>query len=166
MPTRGRPRKYHVELSEDQRGELLLMISAGEHKAKDIRRAHILLLSDENELTNKEIADRMRISTETVRKTQKRFVELDMQRAIRDLPRSGRPKHLTGKDKALITTIACSEPPAGRKRWTLRMIADRFVVLSDHNSISHEQVRQILKKTHYSLGDRGRGSLPISHQSS
>lgn len=163
---RGRPRKYPVQLTEDQRGELLLMISAGEHKAKDIRRAHILLLSDENELSNSAIAERMRVSVEVVRRVQKRFVELNMETAVRDLPRSGRPRHLTGKDKALITSIACSNPPEGRKRWTLRMIADRFVVLSDHDSISYETVRQILKKTPSNPGDRNPGSSLISHQSS
>lgn len=157
----GRPRKYEVVLTDEQRQELLVMLKQGAHQAREIRRAQTLLYSTDPSLSNTEIARLLHVSDRSVRQTQQRFVEQGLYDALYERPRSGRPREITKRDEAELTAIACSEPPPGRSRWTLRMIRDRYVALDEERraedgapvegellrSISHEKVRQVLKKT-------------------
>lgn len=137
---------YVVDLSEEERTFLTDFISRGERSARKLKRAHILLLADEGK-TDGQIAAALHTSTPTVQRTRQRFVEGGLDRALNEDPRPGGRKKLDAKGEALLETLARSEPPAGRKRWTLQLLADKLVELKVIDSISYETVRQELKKT-------------------
>ncbi len=82
----------------------------------------------------------------TVALTRQHFTEGDIEGAVNEKPRSGRPREFTGREEAKLTLIACSEPPEGRNRWSVRLLADKLVELEVVDSISRESVRKYLKK--------------------
>jgi hypothetical protein len=82
------------------------------------------------------------VSLSTVGRTKRRFVEGNLERALSEEPRPGAERKLTGKEEALLVATACAKPPAGRKRWTLTLLADTMVKLTDHDSLSGETVRR------------------------
>ena len=140
------PRKiYVVDLTEEERTYLLDLIKSGEHSARKLNRARILLLASEGK-ADREIAEALHTSTPTVQRTRQRFVEGNLDRALNEDPRLGAQKKLDERGKVVLETLARSKPPAGRKKWTLQLLADRLVELKTVNSISHETVRQELKK--------------------
>jgi len=142
---------YVVDLTEEERTFLLDFISRGTQSARKLRRARTLLLADEGK-TDREIAEALHTSTPTVQRTRRRFVEGGLARALNEDPRPGAGKKLDAKGEAVLETLARSEPPAGRKRWTLQLLADRLVELKVVDSISDETVRRELKKSGLSLG--------------
>ncbi len=142
---------YVVDLTEKERAFLLDFINRGTQSARKLKRAHILLLADEGK-TDGEIAEGLHTSTSTVQRTRRRFVEGGLERALNEAPRPGARKKLDEKGEALLETLAKSEPPEGRKRWTLQLLADRLVELEVVDSISYETVRQVLKKNDSSRG--------------
>ena len=83
-----------------------------------------------------EIVLTVRVSLSTVGRTKHRFVEDNLERALSEEPRPGAERKLTGKEEALLVATACAKPPAGRKRWTLTLLADAMVKLTDHDSLS------------------------------
>ncbi len=89
---------------------------------------------------------RFRVGTSTVYRTKRRFVEDGLQRALNDAPRPGAGRKLTGKEEALLVALACSDPPAGRARWTMELIAGAFVEMTEHDELSGETVRRRLKE--------------------
>ncbi len=144
----GRASKYVVELSAEQQLELKALLKRGESKARTIRRANTLLMSDRNTFTDAQISETLHVGVSTVQRTRRRFVEGGLKDALGEKPRGGRPNKWTERDDLELTAIACTEPPDGQARWTVRMLRDRFVELSEqHDSMSHERVRQSLKKT-------------------
>lgn len=153
----GAKPKYEVNLGKQEYQDLLDILGKGVHNAREVKRAQILLWAHEGK-PNKEIAQLARCSTPTVTGTRKRFNDGGLEQALFDKPRSGRPRKMSAKDDAKLTAIACSEPPEGRDRWTLMMLRDELVQLSDLESISHEAVRQALKKTNSSPGFTNSGS--------
>lgn len=142
---------YVVDLTEEERTFLLDFINRGTQSARKLRRARTLLLADEGK-TDREIAEALHTSTPTVQRTRRRFVEGGLARALNEDPRPGAGKKLDAKGEAVLETLARSEPPAGRKRWTLQLLADRLVELKVVDSISDETVRRELKKSGLSLG--------------
>jgi transposase len=142
---------YVVDLTEEERTFLLELISQGKQSARKVKRAHILLLADEGK-TDGEIAEALHTSASTVQRTRQRFIEGNLDRALNEDPRPGAHKKLDEKGAALLETLARSEPPVGRKRWTLQLLADRLVELKVVDTISDETVRQELKKSDLSLG--------------
>jgi transposase len=84
------------------------------------------------------------VSLSTVYRTKRRFVEGNLERALSEEPRPGAERKLTGKEEALLVATACAKPPTGRKRWTLTLLADAMVKLTDHDSLSGETVRRRL----------------------
>lgn len=142
--------KNPVKLKPKERKELKQLISKGTEKARKITRARILLMAHEGK-TDTCIIETLKIARNTVRTTRSRYVQECLDAAINEQPRSGAPKKFTGRQKAKITAIACSEPPEGHSRWTLRLIADKLVELEMVNDISHQTVKRILKKTNLSL---------------
>jgi hypothetical protein len=92
----------------------------------------------------------LKVARNTVRQVRSRYAREDLDAAINERPRSGSPKKFTGRQRAKITAIACSKPPAGQSRWTLRLIADKVVELKMVDDISHQTVKRILKKTNLS----------------
>lgn len=144
---------YHVDLTNDERSRLLDLIKSGEHSARKLNRARILLSADEGK-TDREISDALHTSIPTVQRTRKRFVEGNLEGALNERPRLGGclSKKLNAKGEAILEMLAQSEPPAGRKRWTLQLLADRLVELKVVDSISYETVRGELGKKGLSLG--------------
>jgi transposase len=145
------PRKiYVVDLTAEERAYLLNFIKSGEHSARKLNRARILLLADEGK-TDREISEALHTGTATVQRTRQRFVEGNLEGALNEQPRPGGTKKLNEKGEAILESLARSKPPEGRKRWTLELLADRLVELRLVDSISYETVRKELKKSGLSL---------------
>ena len=127
--------RYRVELSQIERDELTAMLGGGKHAARKLKRAQILLAADAGSC-DAEIARSVRVSLSSIGRTKRRFVEGNLERALSEEPRPGAERKLTGKEEALLVATACAKPPAGRKRWTLTLLADTMVKLTDHDSLS------------------------------
>ena len=138
---------YHVNLTDEERAYLLQFIRSGEHSARQINRARILLLADEGQ-KDRDIAASLHTSGSTVERTRRRFVE-DNLGALKERPRPGGRirRKLDEKGRAFLETLAHSKPPQGQKRWTMQLLADRLVELKVVSSISDETVRKELKKS-------------------
>ena len=146
------PKKlYIVDLTNEERTYLLDFIKSGEHSARKLNRARILLLADEDKADGA-IAESLHTGTATVQRTRRRFVEGNLERSLNERRRPGGQKKLGEKGEAILETLAHSKPPEGRKRWTLQLLADRLVELKVVDSISYETVRQEVKKSGLSLG--------------
>jgi transposase len=133
--------RYRVELSEAERAELTAMLSGGKHAARKIKRAQILLAADAG-IDDEAIASSVSVSGSTIYRTKRRFVEGNLELALSEEARPGAPRKLSGKETALLVATACSSPPAGRKRWTLNLLAGAMVELTDHDGLSRETVRR------------------------
>ena len=145
------PKKiYIVDLTKEERAYLLDFIKSDKKSARKLNRARILLLADEGKADSK-IAEALHTGTATVHRTRQRFVAGNLDGALNERPRLGGQKKLDEKGEAVLETLAHSQPPAGRKRWTLHLLADRLVQLKVVESISYETVRQELKKNDLSL---------------
>jgi hypothetical protein len=147
-------KKYVVDLAEGERERLRKLISAGSAPARMLTRARILLKADVGEqvaevaLIDKEIAGMLETSTATVQRVRERFCSQGLDAALeRSLPDRVYKRSLDGRAEARLIALACSEPPEGRVRWSLRLLADRAVELGVVESVSHETVRKTLKKT-------------------
>ena len=145
-------KRYRVTLTPEEREQLRLIISRGKGDARKLAHARILLQADEAEggprRTDEQIASALDTATRTVERVRERFVEQGLDAAL--LPRPSRrvyARKLDGRQEAKLIALACSKPPAGKARWTLRLLADEMVELDVVDSLSHESVRQTLKKT-------------------
>jgi transposase len=118
--------KNQVKLKAKERKLLKQIINKGSEKARKITRARILLLAHEGK-TDTHIIESLKVARNTVRTARSRYVKEGLEAAINELPRPGAPKKFTGRQRAKITAMACSKPPEGRSRWTLRLIADRVI---------------------------------------
>lgn len=154
----GRPQQLKINLTPNERKQLEDGCNAGDWTARKIKRARVLLLadiagnSDCESLHDKDIALRAFCSHSTVGNLRKRFQEKRL-KALDDNPRTGRPKVVDGQVEAQMIAIACSDAPEGRERWTLKLIADKLVVLVDElDSISFTTVGKALKKTNLNHG--------------
>jgi Homeodomain-like domain len=151
MPRR---KKNPVSLSGDERGALESLIAHGHAPARELTHARILLKADEGEdapgeaWSDTKIADALEISRSTVLRVRTRFVEEGLEAAlVHRKPKNTKPKKLDGSQEAHLIALACSEPPKGKKRWSVRLLADRFVsVECAQEPISRELVRRTLKK--------------------
>jgi transposase len=151
--------KHEIKLTPKERQKLLAVVSKGRNQAVVIRRAHILLKSDEGK-TDREICEQLYIDEETVRRTRLRFCEDGLSNALEDKPRPGAASKLDEGQEAYLTAIACTEPPSGRARWTLELLAQRLIEEGVIEHIAPETVRLILKKNRLSLGRSKAGALP------
>jgi transposase len=142
---------YVVDLTKEEKAELLDLVGKGEARARKMNRAHILLLANEGR-TDKDIAQALHTSPSTVERTRRRFVEGGLERALNESPRPGGKRKLTGKQEAYLVALACSDPPEGKKRWSMQLLADRLVELEIVEEISDETVRRTLKKGTLSRG--------------
>lgn len=142
------PKKvYQVRLSQEEREQLERFVKQGKASARAINRARILLLADEHQ-TDEEIIESLGVCRATVHNIRKKYQkEKARAEVLQEKPRSGAPPKLESRLEATITMIACSEPPAGYNRWTLRLIAAKLVELEAVAAISHVTVRTALKKT-------------------
>jgi transposase len=138
--------KYVVNLSADERATLQQLVRSGRRGVRCVTRARILLKADDG-LTDAEVAAALDVGTATVHRIRQRCVEEGLDAALEDRPRSGAPELLSGTAQAHLIALACSNPPDGRPRWTLRLLADRVVELKIAERCSYETVRRTLKKT-------------------
>lgn len=150
-------KKYIVSLTSQERAYLDKLTTTGKTSAYKINHARVLLLADTNRESggwiDQAIASTINISTSTIERIRQRFVEEGLEQALNRQPQSQRkPRRLDGEQEAHLVAVTCSTPPSGFSRWTLRLLAERLVELEEIESISHETVRQILKKTNLSLG--------------
>src|SRR5215210_8853007 len=151
MPRR---KKNPVSLSGDDRGTLESLIAHGHAPARELTHARILLKADEGEDAPGEawpdvkIAEALEISRSTVLRVRTRFVEEGLEAAlVHRKPKNTKPKKLDGSKEAHLIALSCSEPPRGKKRWSVRLLAERFVRLEcAQEPISRELVRRTLKK--------------------
>jgi putative transposase len=137
--------KQHIDLTESERKHLAEITSQKQQSVGVTKRALALLALDRGE-TLKAVARHQQVTSETVANLRDRYREQGLA-CMQDAPRPGRPVEIDGTCRAQITALACSEAPAGRSQWTLRLLADRVVELGYSESISHTQVGKILKKT-------------------
>jgi transposase len=135
--------RYRVELSQDEREQLTALLSGGKHAARKIKRAQILLAADAG-VGDDTIAASVSVGGSTVYRTKRRFVEGNLELALAEEPRPGAARKLTGREEALLVATACSNPPAGRARWTLDLLAGEMVKLTEHMAVSRETVRRRL----------------------
>ena len=143
---------FTVHLPSDERSKLLKLIATGSAPARKLLYAHILLKADRTvsgtDLSDPVIAEALETSKNTVARIRQRYVEQGLEAALRRLPtRRVYPRRLDGVGEAHLVALACGPAPAGQKRWTLHLLADRLVALHIVDSISDQTVRRTLKKT-------------------
>lgn len=150
-------KKYIVRLTQQEKQELEQLIRVGKAAARKLTHARILLKADWNAeqggWTDQAIHEALDVSLATIARVRQAFVEQGLDAALNPKPDSQvRLRKLDGSAEAHLIALACSQPPQGRKEWTLRLLAAQMVKLDDIESVSHETVRQVLKKTNSSLG--------------
>ena len=151
--------KYAVRLAQEQREELQRLIRVGKNSARVTARARILLKSDEG-WAALQVAGALDVALSTVYRVKQRFAEEGLERVLQDRPQANRPRKLDDRGEAHLVALACSPPPEGHDHWTLRLLAGKVVELGLTPSMSHEGVRQRLKKTPSSRGRRMSGAFP------
>jgi transposase len=139
--------RYRIELSQTERDQLNALLSGGKHAARKLKRAQILLAADAG-VGDEQIATSVGVGGSTVYRTKRRFVLDNLDAALSEEPRSGAARKLSGKEEALLVATACSGPPEGRARWTLELLADAMVKLTEHAELSRETVRRRLAENH------------------
>ena len=145
----------HVELNADERAELERLVRTGNAAARKQTRARILLLSDRSQgqkRTDQQVAEAALCHPSTVSNIRRRYVEGGLSQALNDKGWPGAKPKLTGDVEAKLTMLACSAPPQGHARWTLRLLANQMIELGYVEGVSHVTVREWLKKTHSSPG--------------
>jgi hypothetical protein len=147
---------YRVTLTAEERGELHSLITQGTAAARALTRARILLKADESPdgpaWTDAQIIAALDVSHPTVARVRQRFITERLAAVARHPPTTRPAPKVDGEQEAHLIALACSPPPRGRERWSLRLLAERYVVLGYGEAISHEWVRQTLKKTVSSRG--------------
>ena len=150
-------KKYVVTLTDEEREELGRMVSSGKGAARRLVHARILLKADSSAADpgwdDAEIAEALDVGTATIERVRRQFVEEGLEAALnRRRPRREYQRKLDGDGEAHLIAVACSQAPEGRKRWTLRLLAERMVALEYADELSYETVRRVLKKTNSSRG--------------
>ena len=143
--------KHKVHLITSERRKLIAIVSKGRNKAVVIQRAHILLKVDEGK-TDAETSELLYVSEQTIRRVRLRFTEEGLQAALEDKPHAATGTELEEEQEARLIALACSEPPAGRARWTLELLVQEMLKDGIVTRVSPETVRLLLKKTNSSLG--------------
>jgi transposase len=138
-------KRYHVQLSPDDRQHLEQMISRGKTSARVITRARILLKAADG-ANDEQVVDALGTSRATVERIRRRFATEGLDAAVKDKPQKGRPRALSSKQAAHLIAIACSPAPDGHDHWPLRLLGHKLVELGYVESISPETVRQVLEK--------------------
>lgn len=138
-------KKYIVELTAEEREQLLALTRKGRTPARRLKRALMLLAADEG-TADVQIAAQVRVHCATVERVRQRFVTEGLEAALTERPRPGKARKLDGRQEAHLVALACSEPPPGHTRWTMQLLAHRLVELAVVETISDETVRRALKR--------------------
>ncbi|MGH2884532.1 MAG: IS630 family transposase [Solirubrobacteraceae bacterium] len=137
--------KYIVNLTEDERAQLLQLVRTGRQTGRIVARARVLLKADEG-LSDPAVAAAVDVGIATVHRIRQRCLEVGPQATLRERPRGGSRPKFSAKQHAHVIALACSAPPTGQARWTLRLLADRVVELGLAERCSYETIRRALKK--------------------
>lgn len=139
-------KKHSIFLSDEQRLQLIDLVKKGKAGAREIRRAHTLLMANSGS-TDEAIAKSLHISIPTVERTRKQFCTDSLSATMNERPRSGKPPKITSTAEAYLIATTCSDAPDGSARWTLKMLADKLVSLEIIDSVSTNTIGRTLKKT-------------------
>ena len=140
-----------ITLTDSEKTELLSITKKGTHKSRKIIRAKTLLLLNSGK-SRIEIQSELGIDNNNFYKIKNRYFSGGLLSALEELPRSGQPPKITERLEAQITSLACSDAPAGSAKWTLSLINEKLVELTYIETISNESIRKVLKKVSLSLG--------------
>jgi transposase len=155
-------KKYIVTLSDVEQGALNKLTHKGRVAARRLTRAHILQMAHDK-FTDEEIAKALKTSVATIERVRERFVVGGLDFALQEEPRLGAPRMLDGKQEAFLIALACTMPPSGHARWTMQVLADKFIESKVvESSVSDETVRRTLKKTISSPGFVASGAFQPS----
>ncbi len=151
------PKRHIVELNDEQRERLNKLVNSTKTSIRERKHARILLLSDEHRQGGRcrveEICQQVRTSPATVARVRANFVQEGLERALYHKPQQKRAEPvLDGRAEAFLVALVCAAPPEEHKRWTLHLLKDRLIEHGYVDSVSHETIRQRLKKTNLSLG--------------
>lgn len=149
--------KYKVTLTKEESDELMSIISKGSHTSQQFRAAYILLNCDEGpfgeKISGKNICQVLKISARMIDRVKQRFVEEGFDACLERKPMSRtKEKKADGELEAQLIALSCSKAPDGFARWSLRLLADKVVEMKYIESISHETIRKMLKKTNLNRG--------------
>ncbi len=140
-----------IKLKKEEREFLQQFVKKGAKKARAIARANVLLLADDA-YSNDEISNATKVHRQSVWRIKKRYLKEGLDSALKEKPRPGQPRKYTVKEEAEIIATACTAPPRGRKRWSVRLLADEMKNKKGFKTINRESVRLILKKRKPSPG--------------
>jgi transposase len=162
-------KKYIVTLTDEERRILEQLTKKGKSPVYKVNQARILLLADtrneDGAWTDQAISKALNISIPTIERVRRRLVEQGIEVALSRQTTKTRKLHkLDGEQEAHLIAMACSQAPVGFARWTLRLLAKRMVELEIVESLSHETVRQTLKKTNLNPGSRNHGLFHLKRQ--
>lgn len=151
--------KHRVQLSAEEREELRSVVRKGKAAAYKRLNAQMLLQADEAAGSpawkDKDIAETFEVSIRTVERLRERLCSRGFENCLERAKGAGRKRKLDGTQEAELIVLTCSEPPEGRARWTLRLLADRMIELEYVDGISHEAIRLLLKKRNQTLAKEG-----------
>lgn len=159
-------RKYTIELNEEQREELEKRVRSGKATARSIQHAQILLKSDSgpsgSKWSDEQLEEAFGVSASTSYRVRKQFLEEGLEPALERRPQPERPekRKVNGVAEAHLIAQTCQPAPAGYASWSVRLLADRFVILETGEKVSRETVRRALKKTNSSRGKTKNGAYP------
>lgn len=151
-------KQHSIVLTAEQRRELEALIRAGQAPARKITHARILLKADCGphgpRWSNRQIHEALEVGETTVRRVRHSFTQAGLEAALTRRPQPPRPakRKLDGEQEAHLIALLCSQAPEGYERWSLRLVANKLVELELVQSVSHETVRQVLKKTNSNPG--------------
>lgn len=157
-------KKYHICLSEAEREELTRWSHSQRRSERERKRARILLLADEAQeggavpnaaiaQTDGAIAQQVKVAVLTVHRVRQRFAERGLEESLRRKEQPTRKARvLDGEAEAFLVALTCSAPPEGHKRWSLHLLKDTLIEQRVTDSVSHETVRQTLKRMHLNPG--------------
>lgn len=150
-----------VTLSDDDRAALAQLVRAGHHDARLLTRARVLLLTDHGNPDRQhdaEVARSLLVSVGTVGNVRRRYLAAGLEAALHDKPRPGAQPKITGDVEAHLVALACSTPPEGRVRWTVRLLADELVRLELVDGVAASTVWERLKRTSSNPGKSSPGA--------
>lgn len=146
-------KRIEIKMEPQVESELRSIVKKGKRAVREVTRAQLLLLAHAGK-RNDEIADILHINRDTVLGVKNRFIEGGLNRAIHDAPRPGQPSKYDERARAEVIALACSSPPEGRKRWTVRLIAEELRKRPGMAGMNREIVRVILKKRHKTMEEK------------
>jgi len=151
-------KKYIVTLTTEERNSLLSLLSLGQGPTRKLTRARILLKADQGSegpaWSDQRISEALEVGLATIGRVRERFVHEGVEAALKRRPNSNpRRCKVDGEQEAHLVALSCSQPPAGHKRWTMRLLASKMVELEYIDTICHETVRQVLKKRTQALAE-------------